>query len=377
MLNKGTEKQSASNRVPVELLWPPGLAKKNKSGFSDSELEALCDWGLRGHDATLPYRSAPWIYWTAELYSFGRCYREWLGLPRWAPLPLYGDHGCCTKGELMWHELQSKSKIHLTWYKDRAEFNQYIPDKSVVRIPHPWITYRRRHGIMKSAQANGTLVFYAHSNNGIEILDYDWDSYFNELKNLSEEFHPLVVCMHRHDVEKGYHHKLRKYGLPIVSAGESSSPYFVDRFYDIISQFEYATSNSGGSELFYCEEMGVKYFLKGVEPVRTNLSHSEVPIGPLVAQDAVAASAAKRKRNLFSGFPPCSSKEKTQFVADILGSDLNESECKRSVLRHYRIELMRHLPEIFRVLMRRIRGRLSRTAIGRFIKARIVADASS
>ena len=355
----------------MDLLWPAGLHGKLKTGFSDQELEALCDWGLRGHDATLPYRGAQWLYWTAELYSFGRCYREWLGLPSWAPLPLYGDHGACTKGELASHELKAKPRMHLTWYKDRAEFNQGLSEKSVVRVPHPWVTYRRRHGITKAAQAKGTLIFYAHSNNGIEILDYDWDGYFKELQQLPDAFHPLVVCMHRHDVEKSYHLKIRRFGFPIVSAGESSSPYFVDRFYDLVSQFEYATSNSGGSELFYCEEMGVKYFLKGDEPVRTNLSHPEAPIGPLVARDAIAARTGLRKRNLFASFPPYPSQEKAKFVADVLASDLDESECRRLVLKHYRREMVRHIPELTRRMLRRGRQRLARTAIGRFIKARI------
>ena len=44
----------------------------------------------------------------------------------------------------------------------------------------------------------------------------------------------------------------------------------------MISRFNFATSNRGGSELFYCEELGVKFFLKGKKPEYYNFSHEQV-----------------------------------------------------------------------------------------------------
>jgi hypothetical protein len=39
----------------------------------------------------------------------------------------------------------------------------------------------------------------------------------------------------------------------------------VDRFYDLLSRYRYATSNVIGSQLFYAQEFGVDYFLFGPE----------------------------------------------------------------------------------------------------------------
>lgn len=334
-----------------ELLWPGNMAEKIHSGFSDDELESLCDWGLRGYDRKLPYKSPHWLYWPAELYSFGRCYREWLGLPSWFPLPLYGDHGVATSGDLSPHEKNSKPKVHLTWFKDRAESLKNNSTKKILHIPHPWVVFRHRYGLKKKENAYGTLVFFSHSNTGIEIVDYDFDKYFSELELLPDEYHPLVICMHRHDVEKKYHLKMRKYGLPVISAGETSSPYFVDRFYSMISRFNFATSNSGGSELFYCEEFGVPYFIKGEQPTYVNFSHNESPLGVLKSRDVVGKLLELRRREIFSVFPPRKSAERMAFVNSVLGLDVDESMAKKLVRNEFFKELLRHPKEIILALL--------------------------
>jgi len=318
----------ANQPLPSDLLYPDNLTEKIFSGFSNEELELICDWGLRGYDKKLPYKPAHWMYWPAELYSFGRCYRDWLGIPSWVPLPIYGDHGVALSGQLSPHEIEAKPKVFVTWFKDRAESLAKEKQKDILRIPHPWITFRRKYGFEKFPSAKGTLVFYAHSNSGIEIVDHDWDGYFSELKNLPDEYHPLVICMHRHDVEKGYHRHIRKYELPIISAGETSSPYFVERFYDIISRFQFATSNSGGSELFYCEELGVRYFIYGEKPVYINQGHDQNPFGVLKPQNNLDRETGEKKRRLFGQFPPKSNFEKDGFVREILGLDVDEKLAK-------------------------------------------------
>lgn len=360
-----------------ELLWPSDMAEKIHSGFSDDEIESLCDWGLRGYDRKLPYKSPQWLYWPAELYSFGRCYREWLGLPSWFPLPLYGDHGVAASGELSSHEKISKPKVHLTWFKGRAEsLKKNSSSKKILHIPHPWVTFRHRHGFKKKKNACGTLVFFSHSNDGIEIVDYDFEKYFSDLKLLPDEYHPLVICMHRHDVEKKYHLKMRKYGLPIISAGETSSPYFVERFYNMISNFNFATSNSGGSELFYCEEFGVPYFIKGEQPTYVNFWHQEAPLGPLKNTDEMNKNTTFEKIALFSIFPPINSGEKERFVSDILGLDVDVDYAKKELKKLLLVEYARHIPEVmfrltqsvilwilpfrFKVLLRSLRSNFSR-----------------
>jgi hypothetical protein len=342
---------NANINISESILWPDNLNDKIYSGFTNIELEKVCDWHLQGYDLTLPYKPSRWLYWTVELYSFGRCYRDWLNLPSWIPLPLYGDHGVDLSGEFAQHEKDAKPNTYLTFFKQRADNLTKYNKKLILQIQHPWITYRRKYKINKKEESKGTIVFYSHSTFNIEIINYDWDSYFKKIIMLPNEYHPIILCMHRHDIEKGYHKKLRKYNIPIVSAGETSSPYFIDRFYSIVSKMKYATSNSGGSELFYCEELGVKYFILGDEPVYFNHGDNQSPLGVIENTENVNKVTNIRKKELFSKFPPQRSAKKEQFISELLGLDIDTIESKKELKKALLIEYLRHFPTIVIILI--------------------------
>ena len=158
--------------------------------------------------------------------------------------------------------------------------------------------------------------------------------------------------MHMHDINKGYHKVLRKHEIPIVSAGETSSSFFVDRFYDIVSNFEYATSNTGGSELFYCEEFGIRYFLFGDKPTYLNFSHDQLPIGEMEYKDKTFVETDKKKELLFSQFPPVASDQKRSFVEHNLGLDLCENKAKSTLRKMYWLEIIRHLHLLPKFIMK-------------------------
>jgi hypothetical protein len=341
---------SKFRRLDDSVLWPGALSKKIHSGFADEELEMICDSGLIGYDRKLPYKKGRALYWETESYGFGRCYREWLGLPYWAPLPINGDHGVCLQSTIREYDLNAKPRLHLASFKDRAQANSGDEGKRVLRIPHPWPLFRRRYGFNKREDAKGTLIFYTHSCPGIEV-EHDFDGYFTALKKLPDEYHPLTVCMHRHDIGKGYHRTSRKYGIPIISVGYTGSQYFVERFYSMISNFNFATSSYGGSELFYCEEFGVKYFIMGKRPKHLNLSSDFYPVGEIVMRDAVGIAAESRKFDLFSQFPPESSADKSQFVTDVLGLDIDEAASRAELRRYLFQEYFRHAPEILLAML--------------------------
>lgn len=342
--------------LPEGQLWPNYLASQIYTGFSDLDLEMICDWGLRGFDQTLPYQTAKWLHWPAELYSFGRCYRDWLGLPSWILLPIYGDHGVCVDGNFSPHERKAKPQIHLTWFDKRVTSIQQSTQKKVLHCPHPWIPFRHKYRLTKKANSKGTIVFLSHTNDGIEIENYNFQKYLDSLLALPAEYHPFVFCIHRHDVEKNYHLDLHKYRIPLISAGETSSPYFVERFYSMISHFNYATSSSAGSQLYYCEEFGVPYFLYGHKPVYINISHSELPLG-LLQPDALAKSTGDYQRALFA-FPPIASNEKRAHVRSVLGLTADEVEARNQLLKVLPKEYLAHTPEIARLILLSIPRRI-------------------
>ncbi|MEH6518711.1 MAG: hypothetical protein V7742_18690 [Halioglobus sp.] len=320
-------------------IWPPIIDGNPSKGMSDPALRYLCGPDLTSFDISQGISPLPPLYWTTEHYSFGKCYRSWLDWPEILPIPVYGDHGVCTHAKLFPHEVNNRSQHHLTWTRERFEQAKKSSDKLLLRIQHPWIIYRHQAGIKLNDRAKGTLVFISHSTPDIDIVGSDYAKYFEDLQSLEDSYHPLVYCLHMHEINKGLHHKLLDRGLTVVTAGKVDSPFFVDRFYDIISKFEFATSNFGGSELFYCHELGLKYFIRGAPPTYINKADVNLTIGQLfLGLDDLQI----RKLALFSIFPPEKSAEKDKFVASVLGLDESTAAGRENLTKIFRKAVWRH-----------------------------------
>jgi hypothetical protein len=271
-------------------------------------------------------------------------------------------------GDFDEHEYRAKPKAHLTWCTRRAEsLSGAQTTKKVLRIPHPWISFRRAKGIVKKPSAKGTLIFYTHSNVDTKVIN-DWDKYFEKIQALPDTYHPFVICMHTHDVNKGNHKNLRKYDIPIVSAGETSSPYFVERFYDLISSFSYATSPNGGSELYYCEELDVRYFIFGDSPKTIAEGNDEKKSSKEVKRSACWLELHDRKIELFRGLPPPKSELRRQFVSQMLSLDMINDTAGAKMKITLAKEYMRHIPELITWVIHTIADKIIPQKIRIFLK---------
>ncbi len=294
------------------------------AGFSDEHLLEL---------ATVKERepwSFPWLYPTTELYSFGKCYREWTGWPRWLPIPLYGDHGVTYGTQLDLHERGSGARVHLTWNRLRYRANRAGRPR-VVLIQNPWVTYRRMAGIQPAADRRGTLLFIAHSVPGWGGQRLDPDRLSAFAQSLPETQRPLVACLHRHDMNVGFQEDLRNAGIPIVTAGNTTSPYFVDRFYDLVRRFERVVSELVvGSQDFYCEELGIPTTLLDLDiraadrPIELPgwLASKGLSIRAMADVELEDVSAtAEYIHATFRRPPDQSAAERTRLIEDFLSTD--------------------------------------------------------
>lgn len=283
-------------------------------GMSDRELEAAC---IRD-----PSEIRHYFNWTSELYSFGKCLRLIARYPKILPLFIYSDHGAGLHSHFYPHELNNECNVHFTWHPSKANRYARLGSKRIVRITHPWVTYRKLRGIRRVDRPSGTLVFFTHHVPGIEWQGRDQDEYFEQLRALPEQFHPIVLCLHMHDINAGHHLALRRHGFPMVTAGNTSSADFVDKFYGLVSQFAYATSQDWGSQVAYCVEMGVPYFFLGPLPRLINISHKEMRVGPVDDyQDDDHKKYLSQARALFRYPDTELTPEKQRFVEAILGMD--------------------------------------------------------
>jgi hypothetical protein len=283
-------------------------------GMTDEQLEAACKPRNEGF--------VHLINWTSEVYSFGKCFREISNYPRIFPLFIYSDHGAGLHSNLYPHEVNNKAKVHATWHPLKAQRYKNFERREFIYIPHPWIFYRRKKEFNRVEAPEGTIAFFTHHVPGIKWQGHDTEEYFEFLKALPEKYQPVILCMHMHDINAGHHKELRKYGLPIVTAGNAYSPDFVDKFYGLIRNFAYGTSQDWGSQLAYCVELGIPYFLTGGTQKLININHNEMPVGTVDKFiDSFHEEYVKKAEMLFSARADTVSSEQLKFIESVLGLD--------------------------------------------------------
>ena len=324
-------------------IWPKYILEHHlRVGFPREAMDSLVK-RRRGFLESFP-KFSPIAFWETETYSFGKTYRNWLGWPWFMPLPMSGDHGMVLNRSLTEREVNSGARTFLTWssWRTAAQLGSKI---DVIQVPHPWVIYKRKRMLVKNEDARGTLVFVAHTSEELFRGDFDFKKYVESLKALPETFHPFSLCIQMHDVRKGLHKELLTLGLPIFTLGNSSSPFFVDRFYDLVLRFNFATSNVTGSQLFYCQEAGVPYFIFGQEHEQKTKTGDLHPYHLLSDRDLVL-----RVQELFTLEKLGESKEKSDFVAEALGLELDGEEIRRTIKKKLKSDLMTLSP----LLLRRI-----------------------
>ena len=199
------------------------------------------------------------IFWTWEVYGLGSSLKDVQGIAQRRKILTSSDHGLSFHVNPVSEEMDIPANTHVTWSLWRACLK--FPDgRKVIRVQHPWIAYRKKNNILLSKNASGTLVYVPHSVPGI-TSELDVTSYVKVVSLLPESFHPLVFCLHMHDVKQSVIRAIQDEGFSVVTVGNSSHPRYVRRFYGLLKKFEFATSPDIGSQLFYAHEFGVKYFL--------------------------------------------------------------------------------------------------------------------
>ncbi len=282
--------------------------------MSDAELEHVCKAQFSGY--------APWVYWTSEVYSLGKCFRKWTKFPLILPLFVHADHGVGLLSNLFQIDIESRAKVFFTWNPVKEKRHKDLSGKMVLRIVHPWINYRWSRGIKRSSSPKGTMVFFSHSTPFTKYEGHDTDGYLETLRELPEKFQPVVICLHMHDVNAGLHKKLRPYGFLIVTAGNVNATNFVDRFYGLVTTFAYATSPGWGSQVAYCVELGVPYFFLGEQPELINIADKNLPTGIAPKYwDKFHEQYSKTAEALFRVPVDKVTEEQRAFIESLLGMD--------------------------------------------------------
>ncbi|WP_310446570.1 hypothetical protein [Thiobacillus sp.] len=326
-------------------------------GYSDEELQALSKVSVKFESGVVP-----WATWESENSSFGKTFREWAHYPKIFPLFFSSDHGVHWESRCWPNEINSPYPTFFTWNRKKNDLMRRNHNKNSYHIPHPWINYRKKHFPMLPDNRLGTLVFFPHSNATTTPVYADLDQYINDLKSLPEKYQPVVICLLSDDIEKEIHKKLRKYGVPLVTAGALNSQGFVDRFYSLLYQFKYASSSNIGSHTFYILEAGIPFFLYGPYPEYHIKGSDAVKDGKQDLRDYGDEEDIKNLEKLKELLTPITdtiSPEVSSMAMEYLGINSKMSRFNGALIIW--MQLVFHLDEVASLVLGRIRKSLART----------------
>jgi FkbM family methyltransferase len=265
------------------------------------------------------------VYWTSEIYGFGKWIRKYAFYPNWLPLCIYSDHGISIDEYAAKHELESDAPVVFFYWHIKVKNFRETSRKPCYTLYSPFVFARKVLNIEQCENATGTVVFWAHSSQ-VVINQSSIDEYHQELTKIPEIFKPLTICLHMHDINQGVDKKLKKLGYKVVSAGNSLDNDFTKRFYDILSRHKYAISNTISSHTFYAVEMGIPFGLYGMEPKYFNYGDPNIEAGEYASYKE--ENRYKTAVSLFSGLPEKITQDQKEFVEEHLGLNhgLNRSE---------------------------------------------------
>jgi hypothetical protein len=259
----------------------------------------------------------------SDYYGIGYWLKKYANYPTFLPLYLHCDHGPSIAENLLEYELLSKFKnallhnsLKLKDAKNRKFKNAFISGSAFVH-------YRKMNNIKRVNNPKGTVCFPFHSTKNIDV-SVDWKSYMEELKKLPEKFHPITICIHYVDIEKGLHQLFLKNGFEVLTAGHKLNVKFVNQFYEILRTKKYSTSNAWGSHVPYSIELGVPFFYTGNGEIEiNNRGNTSLKLGKSSFNEYLTTNRNVSKfidsNKLFKEFSEAVTAEQLEFANTVLG----------------------------------------------------------
>lgn len=260
-----------------------------------------------------------------EKYGIGKMIRKMAHYPASWPIRIHTDHGPNQWDFVTEHILQSDSKL-FGFYSNRilADFKRKSSKKALL-LKSPYKAYREAIKIKRNESVKGSIFFLAHSTFWTD-KETNYDELFEYFDDKLPKTHlPVSVCMHFVDVQKKRYVPFLKRGIPVYTAGNWEHPYFVENFYEIIKNFQFGFSNSVGSNLFYCVDLGMPYTIIDLEP--QIISNND----PNIISSKIGHKSHyqyERQYQLFSNFNTEVNSEQEEFVQEELEPDNATSNLK-------------------------------------------------
>lgn len=186
-------------------------------------------------------------------YGFAYVMKAYADYPQDEPIFATFPHGVYFRDRVLPKgELDSPLPAHLNFppyttplWKKSAKKKKVIPFAS----PIHYALKLFKNEVPKN-ERRGTLFLPKHSTLVVDV-SFDKEAVIAELQDLPESFHPITVCIHWQDVEKGLHKFFQSKGFKVVTAGHFHDDLYMFRWLHLVSQHKLVAHCGLGSALFY------------------------------------------------------------------------------------------------------------------------------
>lgn len=278
-------------------------------------------------------------YSESTIYGFNLIIREYAHFPRILPLPCHIEHGWVAGSYPLVTDLAIDKPLMLVFSRRRLEAWRRKSNIPVAIIGSPFIHYKNMHNIHQRPDAKGTIVFPSHSTEDVDTI-FDIKKYCQELKRLPKKFQPITICLFWPDYINKSADIYRKAGFSVVTAGRKYKIglSFVKNFYEILSSYQFVSSNEVGSYTFYAIDLGMPFFLLGEYPLKVNISgNKDMGKTTKINENYYGRLAHK----IFSTGPTTQIRpEQAKFVSDEMGKEdcLSSSKMNSLLWRYWKRE---------------------------------------
>lgn len=157
-----------------------------------------------------------------------------------------------------------RETIHI-WVarQDQVDCLKSYGYKNVEAIGLPIVYLPQTH---VEREQGSLLVLPIHSNSSTKI-EFNFDSYVEEILSISNKFSRVVACVHADCIRNGYWVKnFQRAGIPVISGADWHDENSLERVRVLFSRFEFITTNGFGSHLPYGAIFGAKVSIFGQVP---------------------------------------------------------------------------------------------------------------
>ena len=162
------------------------------------------------------------------------------------------EHACYMGEDYVWDEdVNSVFETIITLSPKRKEVLERQTSKKVFMLG-PYIAYADYSKSKKELddekeRLGRTLVAFPFQSRDIFEMNFDFDLFIREIREMSKEFDSTRICVHYADILKKKHLMYEEAGFQVVSAGHMFDPLFLPRLKSILYCSDMIMANDAGS----------------------------------------------------------------------------------------------------------------------------------